>query len=89
MKDKEYKRHMAYEALVLLGLLALLTYITRLWPILLLIILGIFFATLRLLFLSSKKVEPLEPVLDLPEPKDQISRILPPGVFPSLSAGHG
>ena len=48
MKDKEYKRHMAYEALVLLGLLALLTYITRLWPILLLIILGIFIATLRL-----------------------------------------
>ena len=70
MKDKEYKRHMAYEALVLLGLLALLTYITRLWPILLLIILGIFIATLRLLFLSSKKVEPLEPVLALPEPKD-------------------
>ena len=66
MKDKEYKRHMAYEALVLLGLLALLTYITRLWPILLLIILGIFIATLRLLFLSSKKVEPLEPVLALP-----------------------
>ena len=29
MKDKEYKRHMAYEALVLLGLLALLTYIMR------------------------------------------------------------
>ncbi|MBQ7898403.1 MAG: hypothetical protein IJ307_00955 [Bacteroidales bacterium] len=68
MKDKEFKRHMAYEALVLLGLLALLTYITRLWPILLLIILGIFIATLRLLFLSSKKVEPLEPVLALPEP---------------------
>lgn len=70
MKDKEYKRHMAYEALVLLGLLALLTYITRLWPILLLIILGFFIATLRLLFLSSKKVEPQEPVLALPEPKD-------------------
>ena len=69
MKDKEYKRHMAYEALVLLGLLALLTYITRLWPILLLIILGIFIATLRLLFLSSKKVEPLEPVLALPVPR--------------------
>ena len=68
MKDKELKRHMAYEALVLLGLLALLTYITRLWPIVLLIILGIFIATLRLLFLSSKKVEPLEPVLALPEP---------------------
>ena len=67
MKDKEYKRHMAYEALVLLGLLALLTYITRLWPILLLIILGIFIATPRLLFLSSKKVEPLEPSRWIPQ----------------------
>lgn len=47
MKDKEYKRHMAYEALVLLGLLALLTYITRLWPILLLIILKLCFVNLK------------------------------------------
>lgn len=69
MKDKEFKRHMAYEALVLLGMLALLLYITRLWPILLLVILGIFIATLRLLFLSCKKVEPVQPVLQLPEPR--------------------
>ena len=68
MNDKNFKRHMAYEALVILGLLALLTYITRLWPILLLIILGIFIATLRLLFLSCKKVEPVKPVLALPPP---------------------
>lgn len=58
---------MAYEALVLLMLLALLLYITRLWPILLLVILGIFIATLRLLFLSCKTVEPTEPILALPE----------------------
>lgn len=69
MKDKEFKRHMAYEALVLLGMLALLLFITRLWPILLLVILGIFVATLRLLFLSCTKVEPLQPVLALPEPQ--------------------
>ena len=31
MNDKNFKRHMAYEALVILGLVALLTYITRLW----------------------------------------------------------
>ena len=68
MNDKNFKRHMAYEALVILGLLALLTYITRLWPILLLIILGIFIATLRLLFLSCKKVETVKPVLALPPP---------------------
>lgn len=66
MNDKNNKRHMAYEALMLLGLLALLTYITRLWPILLLIILGIFVATLRLLFLASKEVEPTKPILTLP-----------------------
>ena len=68
MNDKNFKRHMAYEALVILGLLALLTYMTRLWPILLLIILGIFIATLRLLFLSCKKVEPVKPTLALPPP---------------------
>ncbi len=68
MNDKDRKRHYAYEALVLLGLLALLTYITRLWPILLLIILGIFIAILRLLFLSANKVEPVKPVLALPPP---------------------
>ena len=52
MNKKEWKRRMAYEALILLGLLALLLFITRLWPILLLVILGIFVAALRLLFLS-------------------------------------
>lgn len=66
MNDKNYKRHMAYEALMLLGLLALLTYITRLWPILLLIILGIFAAALRLLFLAARDVEQTKPVLALP-----------------------
>lgn len=39
MNDKNRQRHIAYEVLVILGQLALLTYITRLWPILLLIIL--------------------------------------------------
>lgn len=68
MNDKNFKRHMAYDALVILGLLALLTYITRLWPILLLIILGIFIAALRLLTLSSQKVEPAKPVVTPPPP---------------------
>ena len=68
MNDKNFKRHFAYEALVILGLLLLLTYLTRLWPILLLVILGIFIATLRLLFLSAKKVEPAQPALALPPP---------------------
>lgn len=41
MNNKDRKRQIAYEALMILGLLALLTFICRLWPILLLIILGI------------------------------------------------
>jgi len=45
----------------LLLCLAALLFITRLWPILLLVILGIFIAMLRLVFLSAKKVEAPEP----------------------------
>lgn len=61
MTKKEWQRHMAYEALVILGMLALLLFVCRLWPILLLVILGIFAAALRLLFLSSPKVQPIRP----------------------------
>ena len=68
MNKKDQKRHMAYEALVLLGMLVLLTFICRLWPILLLIILGIFAAVIRLLFLSSRKIEVIVPLPLLPEP---------------------
>lgn len=68
MNKKDQKRHMAYEALVLLGMLALLTFICRLWPILLLTILGIFAAVIRLLFLSSRKIEVIVPLPLLPEP---------------------
>lgn len=68
MNEKNRQRHFAYEALVILAQLALLTYVTRLWPILLLIILGIFIATLRLLFLSAKKVDSVDSVPALPAP---------------------
>ena len=68
MKNKDWKRHVAYEALVILCMLGFLTFICRLWPILLLIILGIFIAAIRLLFLASRKVEVIQPQLALPEP---------------------
>lgn len=61
MTKKEWQRHMAYEALVILGMLALLLFVCRLWPILLLVILGIFAAALRLVFFSSPKVQPIRP----------------------------
>lgn len=62
MTKKNWQRHLAYEALVILGVLALLLFVCRLWPILLLAMLGIIIATLRLLFLSSPQVRPLEPM---------------------------
>ena len=34
MNNKESKRRIAYDALVILGMLALQTFICRLWPIL-------------------------------------------------------
>ena len=61
MTKKEWQRRMAYEALVILGMLALLLFVCRMWPILLLVILGIFAAALRLVFLSSPKVQPIQP----------------------------
>ena len=72
MTKKEWQRHMAYEALVLLGALALLLFVCRLWPILLLVILGIFAAVLRLLFLSSPKVEPIQPEQQPPTPRQVV-----------------
>lgn len=63
MQNKEFKRRIAYEVLTILGTLALLLFVCRLWPILLLVILGIFIAALRLLFLSVKKVEKIPPLL--------------------------
>ena len=38
--DKSKKRHISYEALTLLGVIMLLCFITRLWPILLLALVG-------------------------------------------------
>lgn len=63
MYNKEFKRRIAYEVLIILATLALLLFICRLWPILLLVILGIFIAALRLLFLSVKRVEKIPPLL--------------------------
>lgn len=72
MTKKEWQRHMAYEALVILGMLALLLFVCRLWPIFLLVILGIFAAALRLVFLSSPKVEPIQPEQQPPTPRQVV-----------------
>jgi hypothetical protein len=67
---KGKKDQIAFDALITILALAVLTFITRLWPLLLLIILGIFIAALRLLFraLRNRKApQPAEPVYN-PEP---------------------
>lgn len=68
MNNQERKANLAYGALITLLALALLCFITRLWPILLLVILGVFVAALRLLFVSAKPAarqetqpEPVQP----------------------------
>ena len=70
MSNRDKKRHLAYEALLLLGCLAMLLFITRLWPLLLLAILGIFAAVIRLLFLSVRQVETIAPK-PMPQPKSK------------------
>ena len=71
MKNKEWKKHIAFEVLVLLTVVLVLTFACRLWPLILLAIVGIIIAALRLLFLSSNKVEVVKPMLALPAPKEE------------------
>lgn len=73
MKNKEWKKHIAFEVLVILTMVLVLTFICRIWPILLLALIGIIVAALRLLFLSSNKVEVIQPMLALPAPKPEVT----------------
>ena len=66
MHNKGAKRPIAYEALIFLGLLALFLLITRVWPLLFLVILGIFIAALCLLFRHDVNVEVIVPVTNPP-----------------------
>lgn len=68
MNQKDWKRSYAGEVMTVLGMLVLLALICRLWPLLLLFLLGIFAVALRLLFLGLNQKEPLEPLPFLPEP---------------------
>lgn len=75
---KDLKRHIAFEVLVILVMLTVLMYLCRLWPIIFLLIIGIFITALRLLFLSPKRVEVVEPLPlpALPEPKEPTEKML-------------
>ena len=64
--DREKKRRVAYEVIILMALLALMLFMNSLWPILLLVIVGIFICALRLLFVSVASVHAIEPIPQLP-----------------------
>lgn len=66
---KGFKERIAFEALMILVALALFCLITRLWPLVFLVIPGILIAALRMIFLSGKKKTdgPIPPIT-LPEP---------------------
>lgn len=64
MKDSDNKRKLAYEVIIFLAMLALLMFITRIWAILFLVILGIFIAALVLLFRRSNRVEIIVPATE-------------------------
>ena len=66
--NSDLKKRIAYEVLMILGALLLLCYITRLWPLIFLVIPGILIAALRLLFLSAKK-RPEAPETVAPPPR--------------------
>lgn len=70
MNNKEKQIRFVHEALVIMGVLVLLCFICRLWPILLLAILGILIAAIRMVFLSSEKVEVVEP-MPIAQPKPE------------------
>ncbi|MEY8389820.1 hypothetical protein D3Z47_02130 [Lachnospiraceae bacterium] len=62
MDNKEKQARFVYEALMIMGVLALLCFICRLWPVLLLVILGVLIVAVRMVFLTAKKVETVEPM---------------------------
>ena len=70
---KEGKNRISQDVLILIGMLMLLTFICRLWPILLLMILTLFFMMLRMLVLPRVSQEDTlfraEPMILLQEPK--------------------
>lgn len=55
MKNKEFQRRLVYDTLILLGVFTVILFMCRLWPLILLCILGLFAAMIRLLFLSRKE----------------------------------
>lgn len=78
--DKNTKRHIGYEILTLIGCIILLCFITRLWPLLLLAILGVIVVALWALCRSLHKPEviiapPLLPPPPVPKTETDLRRL--------------
>lgn len=58
MNNKEKNYRIAQEALIVLAAITLLSFLCRLWPIILLALVGTIIAAIRLLFLKAKADEP-------------------------------
>lgn len=70
--NRDTKRKILYETLTILGVIALLTFICRLWPLLLLVFLIAIITTVRLLVLTFKKSKQ-----EIPEEVKPISETVP------------
>jgi hypothetical protein len=75
--NNDRKRRIAHEVLVFLGILALMTLIMRLWPVFLLVLVGILICALRMLFLRVRTVEVIvpAPAADTPPSETELSII--------------
>lgn len=77
MNSKNYKKHVAYELLVVLGMSAILLFICRLWPLLILALLGMLAAAAWLILSNRNAEEPEKPCVLLPshEQNEALGRI--------------
>lgn len=77
MNRKNYKKHIAYELLVVLGMSAILLFICRLWPLLILALLGMLGAAAWLILANLNAEEPEKPCALLPshEQNEALGRI--------------
>lgn len=77
MNRKNYKKHVAYELLVVLGMSAILLFVCRLWPLLILAMLGMLGAAAWLILANRNAEKPEKPCTLLPshEQNESLGRI--------------
>ena len=77
MNRKNYKQHVSYELLVVLGMSVILLFVCRLWPLLILALLGMLGAAAWLILANRNAEEPEKPCALLPshEQNEALGRI--------------